>query len=763
MAQNNNQLSIEQLAMSPGVDEETLLQTMIQPNAALRSVSGMYRRSSPTVLSTAHNNGDGEDLVQLTDLASADIGMREELRIDIDGTLPQNVASGTIFRALSSRVHWIAKLIQEGPTTWLGTVVFKNGDLGAFPYTNIKIMIRRASSLLPQSTKVIFSGGGAPNAERSYEYVSPFFRKVEFEYDFVNGITPPLTMDTHAHPNRPANLPRENLTIAKVFQRAGFDVMESTGGGALPITGAGHDAKWSDMEMHDAMQKFWSKFKNKPQWAMWVFFAALHEEGQSLGGIMFDDIGGNHRQGTAIFTQSFITKAPAGDPVPAAWVERMKFWCTCHEMGHAFNLAHSWQKAMGTPWIPLSNAPEARSFMNYPYNVTGGQTAFFANFRYTFSNDELLFMRHAPEQYVQMGNAAWFDHHAFEQANELAEPTFRLDLRVQRKEANGVQQAPLFEFLEPVVLELKLTNITGRPIVVPMKLLSPSHHLTVIVKRRGKPAKEVVPYATYCWQPEHIALNPGESIYDSLFTSVGKGGWDIAEPGYYTIQVALHHHKEDIVSNPLTIRVNPPKNYNEELLAQDFFSEEVGRILTFDGSRVLEGGNNVLQEVIDQLPNSNAAVHCRMAQANALMKEYKGLVVPSGTSEQMRSLAESKTAIRTTTANLDEAQKLLGSILKDPNAAAEILGNIDLNYYLSRYSKALLQEGAKQEAADVLDTLADGLEARGALNKVIDEVKDTRTAIAAPKSRSSNGNEVKQNGTKKNGKPVKPKRKGSYK
>ncbi|WP_207513854.1 hypothetical protein [Longitalea luteola] len=761
MAPNNNLPSIEQLAMTPGVDEDTPVSNQLSPNAAtaIQPISGMYKRSSPSLLPAS--NGQGEDLVQLMDLAAADIGMREELRLDVDGSLPQNVASGTIIRALNSRVHWIAKLMQEGPNTWLGTVVFKEGNLGAFPYTNVKIMVRRAGSLLPQSTKVIFSGGGAPNAERAYEFVSPFFRKVEFEFDFVKGVTPALTMDTHAHPNRPANLPKEKLSIAKVFQRAGFQVTESMGGGALPISGAGSDARWSDMEMHDAMQKFWSRFRNKPQWSMWVFFAALHEEGQSLGGIMFDDIGGNHRQGTAIFTQSFITQAPANDPAPAAWVERMKFWCAIHEMGHAFNLAHSWQKALGTPWIPLSNEPEARSFMNYPYNVSGGQTAFFANFRYAFSNNELLFMRHAPEQYVQMGNAAWFDHHGFEQANLLAEPSFRLDLRVQRKGINGVEAAPVFEFLEPVVLELKLTNVTGQPLVVPVKLLSPSHHLTVIVKRRGQPAKEVIPYATYCWQPEHKALHPGESIYDSLFTSVGKGGWDIAEPGYYTVQVALHYHKEDVLSNPLTIRVKPPKSYNEELLAQDFFSEEVGRILTFDGSQVLEGGNNVVKEVIEQLPDSNAAVHCRIAQANAVMKEYKGLVIPAGAEEEMQSLAASNSAIRTAGANLDEARKLLSSILDNPEAAAEILGNIDLNYYLTRFSKALQEEGEKQQAAEVLDTLADGLTARGALDKVVDEVKEARMAIAVPKSNGSTRSVAKKNGDKKS--VHKPKRKGSYK
>ena len=66
--------------------------------------------------------------------------------------------------------------------------------------------------------------------------------------------------------------------------------------------------------------------------------------------------------------------------------------------------------------MPLADEPEARSFMNYPYNVAGGQAAFFADFEFRFSDQELLFIRHAPERFVQMGNAAWFDHHGFEEA-----------------------------------------------------------------------------------------------------------------------------------------------------------------------------------------------------------------------------------------------------------------------------------------------------------------------------------------------------------
>lgn len=720
--------AVEQIAEVHGVEEDTLLAAAAEPNAAtvLHPVSGLYERSSPAVLPSP--DADIHDLMPLPITGLAEAGMREELRLDVDGSLPQKVASGTIYRALNSRVHWVAKIAPEGPNTWTGTVWYKDGDLGAFPYTNVKILVIRSGSMAPQGAKVIYSGGGTPNAERAFAYKSPFFHSVEFEFDHVQGVTPAIQMNTHSHPNRPASLPAETLTIPRVFQRTGFDVKVSGGGGPIPIAGSGPDARWSDMEMHDAMQQHWSRFANQAQWALWVFYAAVHEMGTGLGGIMFDDIGGNHRQGTAIFTNTFISQPPPNDSAPAAWIERMRFWCACHEMGHAFNLAHSWQKALGTPWIPLANDREARSFMNYPYDVAGGQTAFFTNFHYRFSNDELLFMRHAPEQFVQMGNADWFDHHAFEQANVLAEPTFQLELRVQREKAKGVAGAPVFEFLEPVVLELKLTNVSGRPQVVPAQLLSPSHHLTVIVKRKGRPAREVIPFATYCWEPEYKALAPGESVYESLFASVGQGGWDIAEPGYYTVQVALHRETEDAVSNALSIRVTPPRNYNEEYLAQDFFSDDVGRILTFDGSRVLEAGNEAIEEVAKQLPDRKVAAHVRMAQANAVMREYKELVIPGDGGDRQRS-ADNAGAIKTKKPDLDAAQELLDDVLDKPAEAAESLGNIDLNYYLTRLSGALQEAGEKKEAAVVLDTLADGLATRKAATWVIDQVKGLRAAL----------------------------------
>ena len=66
------------------------------------------------------------------------------------------------------------------------------------------------------------------------------------------------------------------------------------------------------------------------------------------------------------------------------------------------------------------------------------------------------------------------------------------------------------------------------------------------------------------------------------------------EPGRYTVQLALRVGSEDVVSNAFSLRVAPAIGYDEEYLAQDVFTDEVGRLLAFDGSQYFDGGNNTL-------------------------------------------------------------------------------------------------------------------------------------------------------------------------
>ena len=655
-----------------------------------------------------------------TDVDTAIAFGREELRLDVDGRYPQNVVSGTIFLGLTERVHWIARLTPQGANTWTGRIFYKNGNVASFTYS--KVTVKATSSLfLQKKATVTFSGGGIADRVRTYTFVSTAYRPVDFEFDFAQGTSAVTSYPSHAHPNRPASLPNENLTLQKVFQRAGFAVTTSAGG-QVPLSGAGANARWSDAEMHDAMQVYWSHFAAKAQWSLWTFFASLHEQGTSLGGIMFDDIGPNHRQGTAIFNDSFISVAPNGDPAPGAWVDRMRFWTAIHEMGHSFNLAHAWQKSLGTAWIPLTDEPESRSPMNYPYGVAGGQTAFFSSFEYRFSDSELLFMRHAPARFVRMGDAAWFDHHGFEQANVSAEPALKLELRVNRDRHT-------YEFMEPVTVELKLTNVSDEPVLIPENLLQTLDRMTIVTKKDGTPAKQFAPYAQYCWRGPNTVLAPKESTYESVFISAGQGGWDLAEPGYYTVQVALHMPNEDLVSNQLRLRVAPPMGYDEEYVAQDFFSEDVGRIMTFDGSRVLGSGNDTLQEVAARLSDRRVALHAQVALGAPLAHEYKVLDVGRAGRMPAMSAAAAGGAIACYGPDKSQAhQALQAALVAAPTVAAESLGHIDFKYYTDRFAKWMASEGETEQAAEAQDRMLDALSQRNVLDRVLREIEHARDA-----------------------------------
>ena len=668
--------------------------------ATQSTISGLYTWKKSDGGSTA-NPQDAEDEGK---------AISEELRLDVDGRYPQMVASGVIHGGIFSRVHWIAKLVAGGPNTWTGDVFYTEGNKTSFPYKSVSIQVAPNALPTDRLAQVFLSGGGATKRTRVFKFASPNFHTVDFEFDFVQGEKVLLNIKTDAHPNRPHSLQTEKLSVMAIFERAGFAVT-TTKGGKVPLKGAGKDKVWSYQEMHDAMQKYWSRFKSKAQWAMWVFFAGLNEEdGKDLGGIMFDDIGAQHRQGTAIFNKSFISDPPARDRKPEEWKRRMNFWTTCHEMGHCFNLAHSWEKGAGSQdWISLKSDAEARSFMNYPYNVRGGQSAFFSNFEFRFGDSELLFMRHAPEQFVQMGNAEWFDNHGFREANVSPEPKFQLVVRVNRPQ-------PVFEFMEPVVLELKLTNTSSERQLVHDKLLSTMERITLVIKKKEKPARQYAPHAQFCWQPKNKKLNPGESIYESLFASAGRNGWEISDPGYYLVQAALDLDGEDIVSEPLMIRIAPPRDrYTEEYLAQDVFSDEVGRILMFDGSRFLEKGNNVLREVAAQMPESRLAIHANVPLGKALAKDYKYLELGDDATDLSIKVARPDAA---------ESGKCLDAALSNNmNAAAETLGHVDFKNYVESYQEVLRGQGDSESANDLRAEAHDTLKKRGVKASVLKELR----------------------------------------
>lgn len=240
-----------------------------------------------------------------------------------------------------------------------------------------------------------------------------------------------------------------------------------------------------------------------------------------------------------------------------------------------------------------------------------------------------------------------------------------------------------------------------------------SDTMTVILKKDGKPARQFIPYAHYCSMRGQKVLMPGDSDYESLYVSSGRNGSDLAEPGYYTIQVSIHTGGEDIVSNPLRLRVLPPRKYEEEVLAQDFFSDDVGRIMYFDGSQFFSAGNNVLREIVEKLDQRRVALHAGLALGRPLTLNYKELVIQNGRLE-----------IHGCPPEVVEAQRLLSkALLSQPATAVESLGHIDYKSYTDYYTDWLAQEGQMERAVQGQDVLYETLAARQVRGrKVLEEV-----------------------------------------
>ncbi|MFF3843717.1 hypothetical protein [Streptomyces sp. NPDC002328] len=665
------------------------------------------------------------------------LGLFEDLRVDVDGPAPTMTVSGRLWRLTAGGLTWIARVAEQPDGSYAGPVVFRDGNPALRPAASVQVRLTGRPPLQRLGALVTFRSPGAADRTLGYAFRRPGFREVGIEFDQVEGAVRTDVYALHDHPLRPPDLPDLTLSVEDAFTRQGIDVTRTRGGDTIPLSAAANDV-WSNIEMHDAMQAHWSEWKPGPtgqgvaQWQVWTLFAGRHDRGTGLGGIMFDFEGAVQRQGCAVFSDSFISEEPPGDPAPQAFARRMRYWTAVHEIGHCFNLWHSWQKtaAEDSLWMSIPDEPEARSFMNYPFNVVGGPDSFFADFRYLFSENELRFLRHAPERFVQQGGLPWGDEHAFEQVRrETAAGPLTLSLRVNREP--GPDGAHRYGMLEPVIGELKLANTSAAPVMVDKNVLS-GDELGVVVQRGGAAeARMRRPYLHYCRQREPVVLQPGEALYHALVLGSGVGGWQIAEPGTYRVYAALRTVGDpagraataaadgaaqgQLLAAPLSVRVERPAGREQERLADDVLTDEVGRVLALGGSRVMDRANKVLEEVVDRIPEEAVATHAASCLMTA--SAVPGKVLREG-------------QIRQDSLGL-ETGRLAERAYGDLDAAAETLGHIRLTRAVEQVAGARHDREEGAPAARLLTDLARTLERRGVKPSVVQEVRELGRRLAA--------------------------------
>lgn len=679
-----------------------------------------------------------QDSSEMNISARSTSSLRFTLHVDVDGADPLDVVSGTV--ALGSPIpgetepHFIGRvssneLVSGGRVLGVTDVRFR------WPETAdviVRLTIELSGSPLSvPAAKVFFHA----QAGRDYgPYIaaqeSMYFREVEMDVDREVNAVDCEPMDTHVHPDRPTDVPQEILTLESAFGKAGIRITRSPGSGTVVNEGSGSDRRWSYSELHDSMELHWEAFANKPQWKMWIFLAELGET-DSLGGVMFDgeidEPGGVDRQGTAIFTRCpYFHTAEGGyvqaNPPHEEAIRRELFFNLMHETGHAFNLAHSFQKELGEgweppAWMPMRTDAQALSWMNYPDAATpnGGAGAnaswFYRRFRFRFDPGELLFLRHAPETYVEMGGDAWFQKHG-RVARINIDPRLELVLRSRQTiplSRGGI--AAVAELGEPILLELRLRNVSGQPVMVHANL-DPSDGLVELAVTNAKGERR--PYLPIDHTRTLVnprMLQPDERIYQVTDLTMGSFGFPFKEPGPYRIEASYRNLDGSAAAAVLQLYIRPAPNPDVIPVVNELYDARVGRALYVDGTRVMEDVNDKMDWVrgrLQDLIGEANPISTHLQAVRNMPLATAGKLIDPGTNELKESKEEPDRFVH----------EMKPALVDRCEQAADTMGHIWYGQVLETYAQAAEKSNDPGAAREALGQMLKMFKVRGVAETV---------------------------------------------
>jgi hypothetical protein len=565
-----------------------------------------------------------------------------ELRVDVDRTRPMRRASGDFYQTSGGTTTYFGSFVVNSPTVTVTATQVTVKGLGSFTFSAgapvVQIKITRRTIFQPQApaTLQFFTTSGAPGAIYTCAFESIYFRTVRIETDRVSDVITPVFSNYNTG-SFPSGGPARNLSVVGAYAESGVQMIPTAGSDVINIAEAGAGSKWSNAELHASMQKHFSLWRDLPQWAVWLVAAQQHDLGAGLYGIMFDQQG-KQRQGCAVFH--------GGIGGTTADKLRLQLYTYVHELGHCFNLLHSWQKSFATP--PVPNRPSSLSWMNYPWNFPGGGApTFWNNFPFQFDNEEVIHLRHAFRNNIVMGGSN------FAIGSALGREVMADPIRDESGLTLGIStHQSSFALGEPVVLELVLSVADGRGHRV-HTWLHPNQGLVKIVI--SKPDGRVVAYEPLI---EHLVgereriLGRDDVERDSAYIGFGKGGLYFDQPGYYRIRAGYAAlDGSEVMSDIITVRVRYPVTATDETLADLFMGEEQGTLLYLLGSdnESLKRGNDAFDEVLEQHAKHPMANYARLVKGVNASRVFKTI-----TDEN-----EYRVAVRQ--ARLDESTKLLSA------------------------------------------------------------------------------------------------------
>ncbi len=599
---------------------------------------------------------------------------RAEVRVDVDGARPMRRLSGDYLRVQGATVtyfgSWVVNAIAITVTPTLVTIAGTAKTTWSTTFNVVRVTIPRASvfSSPPPATVRWFNAAGQPGATYTCPFVSPFFRSMDLEQDCEAGVTPFTSYNTGS---LPSGGPARTLSVLAAYHEAGVDMRAA---GAPNIVPAPPGASWSNAELHNAMLNHFSLWRDVPQWKVWLLHARLHEMAPTLLGIMFDQQG-CQRQGCAVFYQGL-------GGITAQALRNQLFTCV-HELGHCFNLFHSFHKQYMTP--PMPNRLMSFSWMNYPWRFPTGEAAFWAGFPFQFDDLETIHLRHGFRDNVIPGGNPFGTGAALER-DDFANPD---------EDASGLRfelrSAPSYRMGEPVVVEFKLSLEGAKRREVQRHLHPDAGGVRLAIRKPGGLVVIHDPVMDTCMLPETARLDASKpAIYDSAYIGYGKQGLTFDAPGTYQLRAAYAAQDGSIlVSNTLEIRVRPPRTEGDEDVADLLMGDEQGTLFYLLGSdsTYLAAGNDKLQQAIDKFPTHPLTMYARLALGFNAARPFGNLA------------ADGKLTVRK--ARKRDAETHLGAVIS-ASARGEGLDNISLAQVYCRLARTQKEAGDEKAAAETV-------------------------------------------------------------
>ncbi len=603
--------------------------------------------------------------------SSTGVALHMELRVDVGTKLVSadffrqgNYTGSMRARVNDSNDRWVAispRFIFDQES--------QSAVHGALELEMISPDVFKIDCVLPEAVPDQYTG------QVSFE--SEYFRILNIEVDKLEGTPWPPEYSTADIPaaHQPPGIEVKDVSLASLFRAAGVDARVQHNDAALDSVigqadGRPREDRWSIREMQEMMDAHYSRGMSGREWWLYLLIVSRFDggpkydnktkrfytrdgeivnDGEGTTGIIFDYASGNirdpwsdwfeyfersnpqfkhlfdfgrpgsfsnirARQGSAVFWREMLDFVA----VDENWYRQRQFLRTIvHELGHALNLAHTWEVGR----------TDTTSFMNYPQYYPHGvgyeemTRNYWRDFDYMFDPEEIFHLCHGFYNEVVPGGRLEFME--WTPASVFRDPgaggtRSNISLTLQPGKS-------AFRFTEPVVVDVAVKNHTSESI--PMGRLSPSHgDVRYMIK---KPSGAISQYKPPFYKCEIVKepLSKGETKSHLTSLAVGADGFVFDTPGRWEITAAIPDPSSGtlVISLPAVIWVKYPDPTDEEI-ASRVFDRETGLFLKMAGGEHLKRAKAVMEEVAQRFKEHPFAAHANLVLGLNKIAGHKSIV-----------------------------------------------------------------------------------------------------------------------------------------